>query len=76
MEEIFGGTEFLRTTTVPDHRGRYLHEIQQWAEPRLGMELLLHGGRRKGDVLWCSWSEEDPERLEADSREGKAATLQ
>ena len=27
-------------------------------------------------MFWCSWTEEDRERLEADSREGKAATLQ
>src|ERR1700730_15791169 len=40
------------------------------------MELLFHGGGSEGDVLRRSWSEEDPERIETDSSEGKAARLQ
>src|SRR2546422_6320568 len=40
------------------------------------MELVFHGCRSKDNVHWCSWIEEDRECTEADSREGKAATLQ
>jgi len=32
------------------------------------MELLFHGSRGKSDVFGCRWSEEDPERINADSR--------
>src|ERR1700686_3035790 len=40
------------------------------------MELLFHGSGSEGDVLRRSWSEEDPERIETDFSEGKAARLQ
>src|SRR5579864_1036705 len=40
------------------------------------MELLLHGSRSKGDVFWCSRSEEDPKRFEKNSGEGEAPKLQ
>lgn len=40
------------------------------------MELLFHGSGSKSDVLWCGWGEENPERIAADLREGKTATLQ
>jgi len=39
------------------------------------MELLFHGCRSKGNVLWCSWGEEDSERIASNLWEGKA-TLQ
>ena len=41
-----------------------------------GWNFLFHGSRSKSDVLWCRWSEEDRARIETDSGEGKAATLQ
>src|SRR6266850_1108736 len=40
------------------------------------MEFVFYGCRSKDDVLWCSWSEEDRKCTEADSGEGKTATLQ
>src|ERR1700687_5663470 len=40
------------------------------------MELLFHGGGSESDVLRRWRSEEDPERIEADFSQGKAARLQ
>src|SRR6267143_1881294 len=40
------------------------------------MELLFHGGGSEGHVLRRCWSEEDPERIETDFSQGKAARLQ
>jgi len=40
------------------------------------MEFLFHGGSSQDDVLWLSWGGENPECVEADFREGNAATVQ
>src|SRR5437868_6415393 len=53
----------------------------RWFRPRSqdpcgGVELLFHGGRNKGDVLWRPWNGQDQERLAPDSREGETSQLQ
>src|ERR1700728_3527414 len=58
----------------PAQGSGWLHSGSE--DPCCRMEFLFHGGRSQGDVLRLTWSSEDSERIEADLREGQAATVQ
>src|SRR6185369_963760 len=58
----------------PRQDARWLRSRSQ--DSRGGMELLFHGCRNKGNVLWRRGGQENPERIASDHREAKTATLQ
>src|SRR5207247_1228138 len=58
----------------PGQHARWLRPRSQ--DSRRRMELLFHGCRSKGDVLWRCRGDENRERIAADLQEDKTATLQ